>query len=105
MPQEWPDGHFDLIVLSEIGYYCGPADLSRLIRSAVASLTTDGVLVACHWRHPVAEYPISGDAVHRQLRAESGLAVLSEHVEEDFLLDVLVRPPVRSVARRDGLLG
>jgi len=57
------------------------------------------------WRHPVAEYPISGDAVHRQLRAESGLAVLSEHVEEDFLLDVLVRPPVRSVARRDGLLG
>jgi len=105
VPQEWPDGHFDLIVLSEIGYYCGPADLSRLIRSAVASLTTDGVLVACHWRHPVAEYPISGDAVHRQLRAESGLAVLSEHAEEDFLLDVLVRPPVRSVARRDGLLG
>jgi len=104
VPQEWPDGPFDLVVLSEIGYYCGPADLSRLIRSAVASLTADGVLVACHWRHPVAEYPISGDAVHRQLRDESGLAVLSEHVEEDFRLDVLVRPPARSVARRDGLL-
>ena len=38
--------------------------------------------------------------MHERLRAESGLAVLAEHVEEDFRLDVLVRPPAVSVARR-----
>ena len=105
VPQDWPAGPFDLIVLSEIGYYCDPADLSLLIAAAVSSLTADGVVLACHWRHPVADYPMTGDAVHQQLRGESGLSVLLEHTEEDFRLDVLVRPPAISVARRDGLLG
>jgi len=104
VPQEWPPGRFDLVVLSEIGYYCGPADLDLLIAAATSSLTPDGVLVACHWRHPVRDYPMAGDAVHDRIRRGSGLALLSEHVEEDFRLDVLVRPPAVSVARRDGLL-
>ena len=104
VPQDWPTGPFDLIVLSEIGYYCDATDLSLLIAAAVASLTEDGVVLACHWRHPVADYPMTGDQVHDQLRRESGLSVLVDHVEEDFRLDVLVRPPAVSVARRDGLL-
>jgi len=104
VPQQWPAGRFDLIVLSEIGYYCGTDDLSILIRSAVGSLTDDGVLLACHWRHPVSEYPLSGDEVHARLRSESGLQVLAGHVEEDFRLDVFVHPPAISVARRDGLV-
>lgn len=104
VPQDWPAGPFDLVVLSEIGYYCNPADLSLLIAAAAESLSADGVLLACHWRHAVADYPMSGDEVHQQLRRESGLAVLVEHVEEDFRLEVLVRSPAESVARRDGLL-
>ena len=104
VPQDWPDGPFDLIVLSEIGYYCDPADLSRMIAKSVTSLTDDGVVLACHWRHPVADYPMTGDQVHEQLRKESGLSVLMEHTEEDFRLDVLVPAPAASVARRDGLL-
>lgn len=105
VPQQWPAGRFDLVVLSEIGYYCSPADLALLIAAASSSLTDDGVLVACHWRHRVDDYPMTGDAVHKRIRRDSGLALLSEHIEEDFRLDVLVRPPVVSVARRDGLLG
>ncbi len=104
VPREWPNSSYDLIVLSEIGYYCSPADLSILIRSAVASLTDDGVLAVCHWRHPVRDYPLSGDQVHATVRRESGLAALVEHVEEDFLLDILVPPPGRSVARAEGLV-
>lgn len=104
VPQDWPTGPFDLVVLSEIGYYCSQADLSVLIAAAVTSLSDDGLVLACHWRHPVADYPMSGDEVHRQLRRESGLAVLVEHVEEDFCLEVFVRAPAESVARREGLL-
>ncbi len=105
VPEKWPAGPFDLVVISEIGYYCGADDLSVLIRRAVESMTDDGVLVACHWRHPVTDYPLAGDEVHDRLRRESGLEILAEHVEEDFRLDVLVRPPAASVARREGLLG
>ena len=82
-----------------------PSLISRSTRLHCCSLTADGVLLACHWRHPVAEYPTSGDHVHERLRQESGLALLSEYVEEDFRLDVLVRPPAISVARRTGMLG
>ena len=104
VPQDWPAGPFDLIVLSEIGYYCDATDLSLLIAAAVTSLTDDGVVLACHWRHPVADYPLTGDQVHDQFRRESGLSVLVDHTEEDFRLDVFVRSPAASVARRDGLL-
>lgn len=103
VPAQWPDATFDLVVLSEVGYYCGAPDLDLLAVRAASSLTPDGVLVACHWRHPVADYPLSGDDVHAVLRAQPGLAVLAEHVEEDFRLDVLVPAPATSVARASGV--
>lgn len=105
VPQEWPTAQFDLVVLSEIGYYCDAADLALLVQKAASCLTADGVLVACHWRHPVAEYPLRGDDVHDALRSQSGLVMLAEHRETDFLLEVYVRPPGTSVAGAAGLLG
>ncbi|GMA87669.1 hypothetical protein GCM10025868_29190 [Angustibacter aerolatus] len=104
MPGDWPEGRFDLVVLSEVAYYCAGPDLDALVARAVEALAPGGVLAACHWRHAVADYPTSGDEVHERLRAHPDLAVLAEHVEEDFRLDVLVPPPAVSVARATGLL-
>lgn len=103
IPQLWPDGPFDLIVLSEVGYYCGDLELGTVIDRIRATLRPDGVLLACHWRHPVADYPLTGDEVHQRLRGETGLQILVEHVEDDFRLDVLAGPQVRSVGRVEGL--
>jgi SAM-dependent methyltransferase len=105
VPHEWPEGRFDLVLLSEVGYYCGAADLADLAGRAARALTPDGVLVACHWRHAVPEYPTSGEDVHAVLRRQPGLATLSRLAEEDFLLEVLVPAPAVSVARSTGLLG
>jgi SAM-dependent methyltransferase len=105
VPEDWPTGTFDLVVLSEVGYYCAGAELDELVDRCATSLTPDGVLVACHWRHPVADYPVGGDGVHARLRAHPGLVTTVRHEEEDFLLDVLTRPPGASVARASGLLG
>lgn len=104
VPQEFPDGRFDLVVLAEVAYYCDRPDLDVLVERLRSHLSADGVLVACHWRHLVEEYPLTGDEVHRTLRAASGLEVLAHHEEEDFLLDVLVPAPAVSVARAGGLL-
>lgn len=101
LPQEWPAGRFDLIVLSEMGYYLDSDSLRRLIDLCRESLTDDGVLVACHWRHPVAEYPLSGDAVHAAL-ADSGIPLIASYLEADFRLEVRSIDP-RSVAQRTGL--
>ena len=57
--------------------------------------------LACHWRHPVADYPLTGDEVHGALR-ERALTLTVEHIERDFVLGVY-RADARSVAERTGL--
>jgi len=99
---DFPQGRFPLIVFSEVGYYFRPPELSRVLDSIERALAPGGTLVACHWRHPVADYPLRGDEVHERLR-ERGLPVLAQHVEDDFVLEVF-STDARSVAARTGLL-
>lgn len=103
-PREWPEDSFDLIVLSEVGYYWSEADLDDVIDKAVASLRDDGILLACHWRHSVAEYPLDGDRVHARIRRRPDLRCLARHLEEDFVLEVFAPPPAFSVARATGVI-
>jgi LmbE family N-acetylglucosaminyl deacetylase/SAM-dependent methyltransferase len=104
LPGDWPEGAFDLVVLSEVAYYWAGPDLDRGLTASVGSLSEDGHLVACHWRHPVAEYPRTGDEVHDALAARPDLVRLVRHEEEDFVLEVFARPGARSVAAEAGLL-
>ncbi len=103
IPQDWPDGRFDLIVVSEIAYYCDESGARELGRKAAASLTDDGVLLLCHWLHPVADYPLSGDVAQRLVAEGSGLSRLVLHEERDFRLEVFGADTVPSVAEAEGL--
>jgi SAM-dependent methyltransferase len=106
IPRQWPAGSFDLIVFSEILYYFGDRDLEQVLDHTVRALRPGGTLLAVHWRHPVAEYPRSGDDVHLALAARPGLARLVSHTEPDFLAEVYARTdgePI-SVARATGLV-
>jgi SAM-dependent methyltransferase len=104
LPGDWPDGTFDLIVLSEVGYYLVKDDLDDLLTKAAGSLDADGTLVAVHWRHGVADYPLRGEDVHEAIAELPGLERLVRHDEEDFLLEVFVPAPAVSVARASGML-
>ena len=103
VPQEWPDMSFDLIVISELAYYFEESDLAILADCALNSLMPGGTLLACHWRHPVPDYPQTGDSVHDILARQLRLKRLLHHEEEDFLLDVW-SDDERSVARTEGLV-
>jgi SAM-dependent methyltransferase len=102
IPAQWPSGTFDLIVLSELLYYLGGDDLPRVLDLAAGSLTDGGTLLAVHWRHPVADYPRTGDDVHAALE-NTGLSRLARHVEADFNAEVYVSGPAISVATAEGL--
>jgi SAM-dependent methyltransferase len=106
IPRQWPSGRFDLIVLSEVLYYFGDHDLEQVLKQAAGSLEPDGTLLAVHWRHPVAEYPRTGDDVHQVLAAQPGLARLVRHHEPDFLAEVYIRTDgtPASVAQATGLV-
>lgn len=101
VPDGWPAGTYDLIVLSEVGYYLDERDLARLLDLVERDLAPGGAVVACHWRHAVEDYPLSGDQVHAALERWPRLSRIDE---QDFLLDVLVPMGVVSVARQEGLL-
>jgi SAM-dependent methyltransferase len=105
IPAEWPPGTFDLIVLSEVLYYFGDQDLDEVIGCTVEALQPGGAVLAVHWRHPVDEYPQTGDAVHRALAAHPGLAEFASQRELDFLAEVRIRTDCApaSVAQATGL--
>ncbi|MEN5034536.1 class I SAM-dependent methyltransferase [Pseudomonas sp. TWI929] len=87
LPADWPGGRFDLIVLSEVGYYLDPTDWLQVIEQSVASLTYDGGLLACHWKHPIAGCPQDGREVHRMLARHLPLYQQFQHEEADFVLE------------------
>ncbi len=101
VPDAWPRGRYDLVVLSEVAYYLSPSDLKLLLDEVARDLAPGGTVLACHWRHPVADYPLSGDEVHAALERWPRLSRVEE---EDFLLEVLVPDGVTSVARAEGLV-
>ncbi len=99
IPQDWPGGEFDLVVLAEVAYYC--TDLDELVRRTIGGLTEDGVVVGCHWRHPAPDHPHTAEAVHRAFDAK--LHSLALHLEDDFILQLWTRSS-RSVAALDGIV-
>jgi SAM-dependent methyltransferase len=102
-PDEWPPGAFDLVMLSEVGYYLDEPALETLFEKSVASLADRGVIVACHWRHPVDDYPLRGDRVHEILDGMPGLERLARYRDDDLVLDLHGRPGAGSVAAAEGL--
>lgn len=103
LPGDWPCQTFDLIVLSELGFYLSEDAVSTIACNALGSLSTEGTVLACHWRHPVEGFELQGDAVHAILHRQLGLSRLVHHEEKDFVLDVWSRDS-RSVAQREGFV-
>ncbi len=103
LPDDWPRdrGPFDLIVLSELGYFLESAAMRELARCAGASLAKGGTLVACDWRPEFAERALPTRAVHAAL-GDVGLTRLAYHEEVDFLLQVW-SSDARSVAQRESI--
>ncbi|MBU2285046.1 MAG: class I SAM-dependent methyltransferase [Gammaproteobacteria bacterium] len=101
LPKDWPKGSFDLIVLSELGYFLDEAAMQAVAAHCEESLTGGGTLVACNWRPAFTERALPTDAVHRALE-QLGLARIVHHVEDDFLLDLWSRD-ARSVAQCEGI--
>ncbi len=68
VPEQWPDGPFDLIVCSEVLYYLDDTAVDRTIDEIERTLVPGGSLLAVHWRRQTRTYPVLGDEVHERLR-------------------------------------
>jgi SAM-dependent methyltransferase len=97
LPAALLDGSFDLVVLSEIGYYFTAAAWSAVLDRVIAQMPPGATLLAAHWLGHSVDHLMSGDAVHALLQSRVELRLdYSERVarpvpEHGFRLDRWVR--------------
>ena len=101
----WPPGPFDLLVLSEVAYYLTADKLAEVLRRECPGLRPGATVVAAHWRHPVADYPITGDKAHAVIAATPGLTSLGCYRDSDVVVEVFDTGDGRSVAAGEGVPG
>ncbi len=98
LPDDFPDSPddgapFDLVLVSEVGYYFSEPDLARFRTHCAGALIPGGTLLLVHWTPPVPDYPITGDAVHDAFLADPAFRHVSGSRAPEYRLDLLERAP------------
>ena len=86
VPAGFPEGRFDLIVLSEVLYYLVPADLEIVATRCFDALRPGGEIILCHWLGET-DYPLTGDAASELF----GAAALKRPLARQRLADETYR--------------
>lgn len=95
IPDQFPKQSFDLILMSEVGYYLSLTDLDRARQLLIDHLAPGGHLLLVHWTPFVPDYPLTGDQVHDfflQLAHPNGpLTHLTNQRADTYRLDLFQR--------------
>jgi SAM-dependent methyltransferase len=91
VPEDFPGESFDLIVVSEVGYYWSWTDLARAQRAILDRLEPGGHLLLVHWTPYAKDYPLRGDEVHDAFFPLNGLVHLGGRREPQYRLDLFER--------------
>jgi SAM-dependent methyltransferase len=105
LDEPWPAGPFDLVVLSEVCYYLQPDALRGVLDREIPRLAHRATVVAAHWRHPVDDYPITGDHAGGIVAATAGLYLIGSYRDADVAIEVFDTAGGASVAARNGVPG
>lgn len=89
LPNERPDGRFDLVMLSEVVYYWDSADLARMADYLRETTVPGGHLMLVHWTGET-DYPKTADEAAGELRGLLGSSVEVVHAErhDEYRLDL-----------------
>lgn len=99
-PRAIRGGPFDLILLSEVGYFMEPTDWLTTLRRCRAQLAPEGELVLAHWQHDTEGIPLDGRLVHASAAAMLDLPRTAHYLDEDVAIDVYGGPA--SIAAGEG---
>ncbi|MBJ7328610.1 MAG: methyltransferase domain-containing protein [Solirubrobacteraceae bacterium] len=91
IPDELPDGPFDLVVASEVLYYLSPAELERTLEELRPRMPRGAALVAVHWRPRTAERVLDAQDVHTMVRQVPWLRSVRREQHPQYLLERLER--------------
>ena len=88
IPDEWPNGAFDLIVFSEVLYYLDRTGIEQAAHRATAALTSGGCILLVHYLGGT-DYPTTGDEAAEYFIAASGLSPGRQLRAEMYRIDRL----------------
>lgn len=93
VPQDFPNEMFDLILVSEVGYYLSWSDLKRTQQLILDRLKSGGHLLLVHWTLHAKDYPLTGDEVHESFLQlpSTDLKHLQGLRQERYRLDLFER--------------
>jgi protein-L-isoaspartate O-methyltransferase len=91
IPQDLPDGPFDLVVASETLYYLDAAALAGTLEALKARTAPGARLVCVHRLLPGPERPLTAAYVHGEVRRQPWLRRLATDCRPEYVLDVLER--------------
>jgi SAM-dependent methyltransferase len=87
LPDFIPNGSFDLIVFSEIGYYFAETELRDVADTLVSRMRKTGIFLGVHWLGESKDHVLSGDRVHEILNQVNGLRIKTSDRYAGFRLD------------------
>ena len=88
IPEHWPPGRFDLIVLSEVLYYLVQDEVERVAVLARRALNPRGAILLVHYLGGT-DYPLTGDEAAAAFIAAAGLAIEHQSRAPLYRIDVL----------------
>ena len=91
VPESWPCGRYDLIVLSEVLYFLQAEEVDASARLSAGGLAPGGEIITVNWRGET-DTPLTGDAAaSRFVRAAEAGGLKVRHVDqrEFYVIHVL----------------
>ncbi|MFC8538532.1 MFS transporter [Streptomyces sp. NPDC057249] len=92
-PRSALGGTYDLVAMSEVGYYLTPGDLHTTVRAVVDAMKPGADLLLVHWSHDHPDHRVTGAEVHEAFAAHPALEPLSRGRHtlhgNSFQIDVL----------------
>jgi len=91
VPHEFPEGEFDLLVVSDVAYYWSEVDLGKSKALIAGHHAGGGHLILVHWTPFVTEHVQTGDAVHETWLKDSRWRLVQGARREKYRIDLLER--------------
>ncbi len=90
VPQDWPEGVFDLILFSEVLYYLDAADRAAAAELSLQALAPGAAIILVNWHGPTDGF-CTGDAAAEEMIAACAPALrpVTQQRAERYRLDVL----------------
>lgn len=92
IPREYPEGKYDLIMLSEVAYYLSREDLELTKELIFDSLNPGGTLCLVNWRPQIEGCAFNGDEISRNFTGDPSYINTYQDIKDNYRIDVMQKP-------------